>query len=269
MESIQSRDHKQKHWLTFYKEKHIYVLNGEIAPSASDIKLAYPKSPFLLQWDKGQTAEYVLEYFKAWLGLGWPLDQKALLTNAKSASKAKVDDLAIVGSLMHDYAHSKRLGQPFTQWEAVNSSEHYEKIIKRFGEVDKWADQRNKEETVIEAEQIIASVKHNYAGTFDVLVKRNGKVRLQDYKSAKGFYIDQFIQAALYSIALKEWKNIKVDEFEIIRFNDNTEEPASLVISAKRQIAVLEEQALRLRHTRSFQNEWEKKLQKLNRRTKK
>lgn len=259
MNILQSQDVHKKHFLSFDVEKHAYTLDGNPVPGATDIKLAYPKSFVLQQWDKGETAKYVVEWFRQRGAKPWPTDAeiKAVLTEAKTASKKTLDATASIGSLMHDYAHSKRLKIPFTQWERVNAHPDYETIIKRFGEVDAWVKEREQEEEVIKAEFLVASPKHQYAGTGDVLVMRNGKIRLQDYKSSKGFYIDQFLQEGLYSTALLEWDGIKVDEFEVVRFHDNTEKPASLVISRPSEIKALEKQALIVRKTRAFQKQWE------------
>ncbi len=263
MALIQSRC--EDNYLTFDDIEHEYILNGELVPGATDVKVAYPEAFNLKQWRVGVGAQYVLDqltdesdgkrYSK---GEIWPLNKtkvKELITGAKNATKKILDDSADIGTLTHDYCFAKRTGIEFDFKRITNNEEI---VRKRFKEVDIWCAEREKTETVLSAEEIVASPLHKFAGKYDVLVKikKTGKIRLQDYKSSKGFYIEQFLQAGGYRQAIKEWQGLDVSELEIIRFNDNTEKPDSLVLSD--DIEEFTQQFILCRNTRLFQRKWDK-----------
>lgn len=259
---------KGGHTLTFDEDQHVYALDGKIVPGATEVKKGYPISFLLEQWKIGEGAKFVLEFFRDWRTNedDFPSEAKCkeLIKLAKSATKRILEETADIGTLMHDYAFSKRLAKPF-DWSRVEGHKDEEQIRKRLVEVDWWVEERFKEEEVVEAETIIASVEHRFAGKFDCLVRRNGKLRLQDYKSSKNFYPDQFIQLGGYAIALEEWMGLKVQEFEVIRFNDNTSEPATLAFDKEVDLEDFKTQFLRCRYTREFQNKWGRHFDRLYR----
>lgn len=234
------------HALTFRENPyHVYHLDGLKIPGGTDIKKAYPPSRQLLIYMIKQGLDEFL-------------------------SQRKLKKTADVGTAMHDYCYALRMNKPFDKSVFYNHPDQI-KIFKRFDEVDKWVPTLT-DEKIIAAEQIVAHVcefhkAHPgvpydyclcYGGKFDVLVEVNGKVRLQDYKSAKGFFEDQFIQQGGYAIAIEEWMGIKVDELETIRFNDNTDEPARYCIDNPKDVQEFKDEFLTLRKSRWFQKKWGK-----------
>lgn len=98
------------------------------------------------------------------------------------------------------------------------------------------------------SEGMVASVAYQYAGTFDRLGARKGRIVLSDFKTSKGIYFSHLVQLGAYSLAIKEWLGIKVQEFEVLRFGkDGTFEP--LTITGRRAILKWEQQAIRCRET--------------------
>jgi hypothetical protein len=224
------------HYLSFDDELHLYQLDGEIVPGVTDIKKAYPPSEAIIKyWIKGGIEEY--------------------------ESQKKLKAQASVGSIMHDFAHAKRLGRDYSLEPFVGHPDE-EKIRARCAEIDKWLREAACDRVVM-AEEIIASPKHGYGGKMDVVVQKpDGRMVLQDYKSSKGFYVDQFIQGGGYAVALEEWEGIKIDAIEIIRVNENTPEPASLLLP---NVEDFKEQFIRCRYTRAFQRLWDTYFDKLYR----
>lgn len=239
-------DVRHGHTLTFRENPyHVYKLDDLKIPGGTDIKKAYPPSRALIIY-------YIKQGLDEFVN-GWRLKKQA-----------------DVGTAMHDYCYALRTGKPFDKSE-YNGHPDQAKIFKRFAEVDKWVPTLTNEK-LLAAEQIVArvcdfhkahpGVEHAeclcFAGKFDVLVEVNGKVRLQDYKSAKGFFEDQFIQQGGYALAIEEWLGIKVDELETIRFNDNTDEPARYCIDDPKDVQEFKDQFLTLRKSRWFQKKWGK-----------
>lgn len=222
-----STDWTGTHTLTFEKDtkKHDYKLDGQKVVGVTTIKKAYPPSEALIQYFIRQGID---EY--------------------KSGKKLKRQ--ADIGTVMHDYCHCKRLGQPF-EWKTVEVHPDRKILEARIKLIDQWLATQTDE--IVLAEQSIASVKYQYCGTFDVLVKRGNHYILQDYKSTKGFFEDQFIQLGLYAQALEEWLNIGVAGLEVIRFADNAEKPESFLTD---DVSDFREQGLRLKQTYDFQHKW-------------
>jgi hypothetical protein len=263
------------HYLTFDDEKHIYILDGELVPGATDVKKGYPTSFVLEQWGRGKAAEYVLDalteecdgkrYPKT--DVNWPLKKthiKELIKEAKNATQRVLEETADVGTIMHDYCYAIRLRKHYDDTRLLGHKDEAT-IRQRFLEVDKWCAERDKEETVVAAEEIVGSCLYKFAGKFDVVVRRHdtGNFRLQDYKSSKGFYVDQFIQAGGYRQAIKETLRLDIRELEIIRFNDNTEEPDPMLMTEG--IEDFTREFILCRNTRSFQRKWEPVFDKLYR----
>lgn len=253
---------KDDHYLTFDEEYHVYTLDGKLVPGATDVKKGFPEPFQLIQWKIGKGAEFIVDRFREHYAEAKQFPPKNVLakwlSGAKTATKDTLDRTADIGTLMHDYCWALRTNQAFDS-SRVAGHEHEAQILKRLAEVKQWVTERQLTERVLRAEEIIASIKYKFGGKFDCLVERSdGKIILQDYKSAKGFYVEQFIQGGGYSIALKEWLGIKIDGIEIIRFNDNTDRPESKVIDRPKQIKSFEQQFIRCRETREFQRAWEK-----------
>jgi hypothetical protein len=230
------------------KRAHLYILNDRIVPGATDVKKGYPVGRQLIRYFINQGIE-----------------------EFDSGRKLKKD--ADIGTYMHDYCHALRMNLKLEaqriQLEIAGHPDE-DRIRRRLDEVTQWVNERRETERVVAAEEIVAYVCSYHrgltadesacncaAGKFDCLVEKNGRIILQDYKSAKGFFVEQFIQAGGYSKMLKHWNNIQVDGLEIIRFNDNTEKPDAFLIDNSRAIQDFQEQFFRCRDTRTFQNVWE------------
>lgn len=223
-----STDITGKHTLEFLQKVHRYRLDGEWIPGATDVKKGYPPSRQLIRYWIKQGLEEFDGGFKL---------------------KASAD----VGTITHNYCHALRTNGQFDPSKIIGHKDE-EKIRRRLSEVDRWVKDRSNEELVM-AEKICASPVHKFAGKFDVLVRVDGKLRLQDYKSAKGFFEDHFLQAGGYALMVDHWYGLKVEELEIIRFNDNVDYPDSFVIKGA-DVEDFKQQFLTCKATRDFQKKW-------------
>ena len=77
---------------------------------------------------------------------------------------------------------------------------------------------------IIWTEKNFCSEKYLYGGTPDLLVKKDDKYILVDFKTSKAIYPDYLIQGSAYAQLIKENQNIEIEKFIICRFpKDNTE----------------------------------------------
>lgn len=265
MALIQSK--KDEHQLTFDDIKHRYILDGNGVPGVTTfIKGGFPISFQLVNWMIGQGADYTYEtLIKESTHEGnfieWPDNdsKKEIIKSAKVAYKKAAEEAAGIGTVVHDYAYLVETGkqrealvllaehEDTNQWDRINSA------VKKF---DEWKKQN--ESKILALEEIVASPTYQFGGKFDRLDHRNGRVILPDYKTSNGFYIDQFIQLAAYAIAIEEWKGIKVEGLEILRFGKENGEFETLLIDNPLEIQNLKEQAIFCRATFEFSKIWGK-----------
>ena len=79
---------------------------------------------------------------------------------------------------------------------------------------------------VIWTEKKFISKKLMFGGCPDLLVKKDGKYILVDFKTSKAMYSDMIIQLSCYAELIRENDGIEIDRAVIVRFpkdNDDTE----------------------------------------------
>ena len=78
---------------------------------------------------------------------------------------------------------------------------------------------------IIWTEKHFTSRKYKYGGTPDLLVKKNGKYLLVDFKSSSAIFIDNLLQGSAYAHLIKENEKIEIDNFVLARFPKDNSEP--------------------------------------------
>lgn len=174
--------------------------------------------------------------------------QDQLLPMIVSASKAwqrKQKKGADIGSVVHDAIEHYIKGQPYNIGEQymLNIKEYEyeteadrEKALKEFDDdvvqataaftqFTNWWDKTKPE--LIGAEDLVYSRDLDICGTFDALLKIDGKLILTDWKSSSasksrganapnGVYYSYFIQSAIYAEAYREMTGTLVDDLMIV-----------------------------------------------------
>jgi hypothetical protein len=182
-------------------------------------KQGYPEAGFLTGWKIGQGAEFAIkEYAKLTSILKdgkapYKKDIDAIIKSSKTAYMKKSQAAANVGTIVHDYLYALDAGLK----PAIPKDADVDKVNKCLSVALPWRKEHEDDE-IIALEEIVASTTYWYAGKFDRLIRRKGKVILQDYKTSSGIFIDMFLQLSLYRQAIEEWMGIQVDSVEIIRF---------------------------------------------------
>lgn len=229
------------HTLQFDEVKHRYTLDGIIVPGVTTVlKGGYPESEALTRW---RIKQGIKEY----------------------ETKAKVNEAASVGTILHEYAYYIDLGKPLPDdmYQRIESHSKKADIRNCVHQFQRWKDRSV--DKIIGSEDIIAGRDKGaedeevvyFAGKYDRLAERNGKIVLSDFKTSSGIYITQFMQLAAYAVALEYWKRIKVDALEVLRFGKKDPEFETKLIDDGDAIAELKRQFIRTLRTHAFRTAYD------------
>lgn len=243
-----------KHKLEFKESSHRYRLDGQATVGVTTfIHDGYPTSRALVSWMIGQGAEYALRELQGSEELLTKEEEIIFIKEAKVAYQQKSKDAAEIGSFVHEIAYLTELGEVDKArtkiLEAINRPDGA-KIISAVEKFQDW--KKDNTDEIIKSEELVASVKHNFCGKLDRIVKRNGKLILSDFKTSGAIYLDQYIQLGAYSLAAKEWLGLDIQALEILRFGKEEGEFQTLLIDKPEEIKLMQEQAIRCRETFSF-----------------
>ncbi|MCK5020272.1 MAG: hypothetical protein KAS32_24750 [Candidatus Peribacteraceae bacterium] len=248
---------KSGHVLTFNEKTHRYYCDDKSIPGVTGTnKQGFPTSVMLIGWQIGQGAKYAIDEVKALIKGKKKLTQKVIkniIKSSKTASLRVAQVSADIGTVVHDYVYCDAQKLPFDM-SIIDNHVDKEKINKCLKSYYDWKATVNDE--VESAEQIVASVKHWYAGKYDRVAIRDGKRILQDFKTSSYFFIDQFIQLSAYKMAIEEWLGLKIDGLEVIRFGKDGSFDTKMIEAEK--IPFYEEQFIRNLKTSQFRKTYEK-----------
>ena len=231
---ITNQDITKKHFLTFNPISHKYWLNESPVTGVTTInKQGYPKSERLIKW---QISKGIEEY----------------------ETKKIANTAANIGTLVHDYAFFTECGRNEDAMQILQKAKkdaNSNKILNAINNFTQW--KNNNEDTLVNSEKIIASVKYHYAGTYDRLAIRNNALILSDFKTSSGIYIDQLLQLAGYAIAIEEWEGKKIDCLEILRFGKEDGNFETKLVNEKKVIKDLKKQFIRNVLTAKFRKKYD------------
>lgn len=164
-----------------------------------------------------------------------------LLVSAASAWQRKQKKGADIGSIVHDAIEHYITKQEFDigvqyMWNIKDAEYETEaardKALEQFDEdvaqatlafeqFVKWWEEAKPE--LVGAEELVYSKEHNVAGTFDGLIRINGKLVLCDWKTSnaytdapEGVSYEYFIQSAIYALAYVEMGNPEIEDLLIV-----------------------------------------------------
>lgn len=269
MESV-----KDGHKLVFDEAKHRYTLDGDRVPGTTTFsKGGYPTSEQLIGWRVAQGSAYTarviqrLRKYNAKRVIDGDL-LKEIIKRSKRASERESGRAAGIGTIVHDYAYLMESGRQREALQMLSEHEdspHWEKINNGVKKFEEWHRQNTGRTVLLEA--IVASVRHQFGGKFDHLSVRDGLLVLSDYKTSTGIYVDMFIQLAAYAVAIEEWLDEWLEEYdlplevgglEILRFGkEGGDDFQALLVTDPMELAELKAQAVRCRETYRFRLKWE------------
>ena len=243
------QSHDLAHTLEFNEGNHRYKLDGTYVPGVTTlIKATLPEGEGLIGWRVKQAIAYVHDRWNMLECAPEPGWREETDRNALVAHRQKLNEAGDIGSALHGYIEAREAGLQPPQ--AVLTREAMAAFDKAVGAYEEYLKQHGPVK-LVSSEQAIASVKHQYAGKFDRISKRAKHLVLSDFKTSKAIYPSQLIQLGGYSLAIREWMGLKVQELEILRFGKDGEFEA-LTIDDRPAILELEAQFVRCRQTFDF-----------------
>jgi hypothetical protein len=274
------------HLLTFDDVRHRYTLDGRAVPGATTFgKGGYPTSEALIGWQikHAMYAAIDVTWDLAQLNPGSKLFEKLkdeIRDKAKERPKALATLAADVGTIVHDLANLTEQGltkevkaklavyielpewplielayHKFLEWHSRNRDEVIaaEAIVALPCPLHRTTEDELYEQTSF----IVSLGSHRfctcYAGKFDALRRRGGRIILSDFKTSTGIYVDMFIQLGAYKPAIEYWLGMDIDGLEILRFGkEKGKEFETLLITNRDDIMDFQRQALLCRETYAF-----------------
>lgn len=255
----ENRSFDNLHVLEYKAKRHTYTLDEEPVPGVTTfIKASLPEGEAIIQWRTQHACQAMAVWSKS---LEYPpssREENKAIRDSLLAYKAALSDAGNIGTALHEYIEL---------YEAAGSDNERQSIVRRFdgegaAELQRARFSYNTHRAsqpplaLIFSEQSVASVTGQYAGTFDRLHKREGKVVLSDFKTSKRAYFSHWVQLGAYSLAIREWLGITVEELEILRFGKDGSFEA-LTETDSDAILGWEQQAIRCRQTFKQITDWE------------
>lgn len=173
-----------------------YILDGKQVPGATTVGAMYPKGEGLIRW----------------------MIKQGLEEHEKKTKLAKAAD---IGRIVHEYAYCN-MSQKSFNWGLVDGSEDAQIIRDCIRQYDEWAN-RHVDDRPYAAELLIGSPSLRVASFIDLVLYRDAKVIIRDYKTGKKIYISALHQTILYKRMLREWLDIEANELEILKFSKEPE----------------------------------------------
>lgn len=176
-------------------EKHVYGWNDGVTvyhriPSVTTVIKLIDKSGPLVGWAKRETAASAVRNLDALLAMRKEGGPDAAINWLKTIPDYIRDRAADRGTSVHQIAEQIIRGQsPEIPEELGAYVASYHSFIKEW--TPKW----------IAVEQMVCSIKHNYAGTFDAFAVIGNERWLLDIKTSAGVYSETALQLAAYGAA--------------------------------------------------------------------
>lgn len=170
-----------------------YTVNGTNKPKGVTTILGATLSKDLMQW----AVDCAIEYLSL-----LPEISHGDLEEAAMQYIYKRDGGAATGTDAHALVEQFLRHEPVQEAKSQEAMNAYTAFVAWFEEA---------RPTVINVEEVIYSAEYDYAGTYDAMMRINGKVYLTDLKTTnssrkapKGVYAEHFIQLGAYAAAHEE-----------------------------------------------------------------
>lgn len=213
VQSVRAKEKDIVHSISFGS----YIIKGvgSFARVTNVLKAVNFDNGTLLKWQN----KMAVEKFKSLVPSTGTVDAKFVhdsFTKALDAGNEFAKHAADFGTLVHSWLENFALTGTFPQKEPAADSPYYtvfhsvKQFISDFG-------LGTPSVTVIKPELFVYHTL-GYAGTADLVVMRNNKVYLIDYKATNHLKSSYLLQLAAYTAAIKELYGLDVEKATLIRF---------------------------------------------------
>lgn len=265
-----------KYGIEFDEEPHVYRMWQTSDPRrkypvpgvTTFNKDGYPESIQLSMWKAGEAGKYAVNALLEYLSKTEEIKERDLDAIVKSSKRAwltPAKKAANIGTIVHDYAYANTTGQPFDDSQLLRHPDP-QKVLACVAKFREWNE--TKLGILKLAETIVGSARLHFAGKFDRLDEMpNGILRIRDYKTSSGIFLDMFAQMVSYGIAIEEWLGLPIGEYEVVRFGKTDGEFETKTsmqyaeekgVSHEDFIQALKDQVARSRGTYDFRNFYDK-----------
>lgn len=250
-----------------YEMENLTTLERGLVPGVTTFnKDGYPESIYLSMWKAGEASKFAVNALLGYLSSANELKEEEInkiVSSSKRAWMKPAKAAADIGTIVHDYAYADLTGTPFDEQKII---QHFEakKILSCISQYREWKE-KNPCKNVL-AEQVVGSPSHGFAGKLDRLDELAGGVlRLRDYKTSSGIYLDMFVQMESYVMAVEEWLGLCVHETEVVRFGKDGEFESKTSVQLAQELGTtnsrlrmdLQAQVIRNRGTYGFRKLYE------------
>lgn len=176
-----------------------YLVNGTNKPKGVTTILGATLSKDLMSW----AVSCMVEYLTAKL----PVVTAADLKEGSLEYTRRRDSGASTGTDAHALVEQFLKGEPVQSAQSQEAHNAYRAFVDWFQKV---------KPEIVNVEEVIYSAKYDYAGTYDAMMKIDGKVYLTDLKTTNasrkapnGVYAEYFIQLGAYAAAHEEQRQFE------------------------------------------------------------
>lgn len=213
------------HTVVFKHKSHRYRIDGDPKQGVTTIINKVLAKPDLMLWPLNMAMKHIREWVDK-NELFDARDLEELLDEAAKAHTKRRDDGANTGTIVHELVE-RLLADPTLLTEDIGKDQppEVQKAVRGFQEWHKTA-----KPTTIAVEQVVYSPTMDYAGTFDSVLRLDGRNYLCDLKTTnlsreapQGVYAEYFVQLGAYLAAYneqREYENEKYGKTELVSIHD-------------------------------------------------
>lgn len=213
-----------RHTVDFRKNSHRYFIDGQAKPGVTTIINKTLAKPDLMLWPLDMAIKYLTPLL--------PTVTEADLDGARQAHAKRRDKGADTGTIIHSLVEQYlRVGIVDLTPYSLNPE-----VMAAFDGFQTWQEAAKPE--VVAVEQVVYSDQYDYAGTFDSILRINGKTYLCDLKTTntsrsapQGIYAEYFVQLGAYYYAYEEQRQyelanggtnlVKIDDLMVLSCKKN------------------------------------------------
>ena len=203
-----TRNDQHRYWCKVGDERALPI------PNVTTILGQKDKSSGLVPWAAGLAADWWRRVLVPGVAIKLTEAELDSYVNAsKWAHRRNKDTAAAVGSIVHDYAQRRLVG------DEVDYPSNPKALLAAEG-FERWLAKHSIKPLHIE--RPLVSLRNWYAGTVDFIGEIDGVLTLADFKTSKNIYDEVMLQTAGYQAAAEEELGIEIEQRAAIHFDKET-----------------------------------------------